>query len=165
MTQVRTIKTGIMARVGLWSVLAFTLHSVWEIAHVRLYTLWEAADRVTIAWSVLHCSLGDVVIALSSFALAGFALRQRNWPLLRPIAGGTIIVIGALAFTVWSEWFNVYKIGSWSYTSRMPMIFGIGLSPLLQWLILPPLMIIAYRALWPRLFDRHSIPVSITVKP
>jgi len=29
----------------------------------------------------------------------------------------------------------------------MPMIFGIGLSPLLQWLILPPMMVVAYRTL------------------
>lgn len=158
-------KSGVIARAGLWSVLAFVLSLGWEIAHVRLYTLWEAADHMTITWSVLHCSLGDVVIALSFFALAGFALRQKDWPVFRPIAGGTIVVIGTLAFTVWSEWFNVYKIGSWGYTSRMPVIFGIGLSPLLQWLLLPPLMTIAYRALWPRLFERCStsdlIPLSV----
>lgn len=159
MTHFITRKTGIMARAGLWSMLALVLNLAWEIAHVRLYMLWDAADRMTIAWSVLHCSLGDVVIALSLFALAGFALRQKDWPVLRPIAGGTIVVIGAVVYTVWSEWFNVYKIGSWSYTSRMPMIFGIGLSPLLQWLILPPLMTIAYRAIWQRLFDRYSTSV------
>ena len=165
MTHVITRKTSIIARAGLWSALAFTLNLVWEIAHVRLYTLWDAADRMTIVWSVLHCSLGDVLIALSLFALAGLALRQKDWPVFRPIAGGTIVVIGALAFTVWSEWFNVYKIGSWAYTANMPMIFGIGLSPLLQWLLLPPLMTIAYRALCPRLFKRCStsdlIPLSV----
>lgn len=32
------------------------------------------------------------------------------------------------------------------------MIFGIGLSPLLQWLILPPVMVGAYRKLGPLLF-------------
>ena len=155
----------VIARAGLWSVLALVLNLVWEIAHVRLYTLWDTADRMTIVWSVLHCSLGDVLIALSLFALAGLALRQKDWPVFRPIAGGTIVVIGALAFTVWSEWFNVYKIGSWAYTVNMPMIFGIGLSPLLQWLLLPPLMTIAYRALCPRLFKRCStsdlIPLSV----
>ena len=36
------------------------------------------------------------------------------------------------------------------------MIFGIGLSPLLQWLILPPAMVGAYRMLGPVLFGRHS---------
>jgi hypothetical protein len=44
------------------------------------------------------------------------------------------------------------------------MIFGIGLSPLLQWLILPPLMTVTYRALWPRLFDRRSSSASIPLR-
>lgn len=100
MTRVITRKTGIMEHAGLWSALAFTLNLVWEIAHVRLYTFWDAGDRATIAWSVLHCSLGDVVIALSLFALAGFALRQKHWLVFKPIAGATIVVIGAMAFTV-----------------------------------------------------------------
>lgn len=159
-----TADTRVIARAGLWSVFALVLSLAWEIAHVRLYTLWDSADRMTIAWSVLHCSLGDVVIALTLFALAGFTLRQKDWPVLRPIAGSAIVIIGAMAFTVLSEWFNVYEIGSWAYTANMPMIFGIGLSPLLQWLILPPLMTVTYRALWPRLFDRRSSSASIPLR-
>jgi len=38
----------------------------------------------------------------------------------------------------------------------MPLIFGIGLSPLLQWLILPPVLVVAYRTLGPALFGRHN---------
>jgi hypothetical protein len=37
----------------------------------------------------------------------------------------------------------------------MPMIFGIGLSPLMQWLILPPVMVGAYRTLGAVLFGPH----------
>jgi len=36
----------------------------------------------------------------------------------------------------------------------MPTLFGIGLSPLLQWLVLPPLMVVAYRRLVPAAFGR-----------
>lgn len=156
-TERAAAKSGIIARAGLWSALAFTLNMVWEIAHARLYTLWIEADRMSIAWSLMHCTLGDVAIALAGFAVAGFALRQADWPASRPWAGGTIVVIGAMIFTAWSEWYNVYKIGSWSYTASMPMILGIGLSPLLQWLILPPMMVVAYRKLGPVLFGRHSL--------
>lgn len=38
------------------------------------------------------------------------------------------------------------------YTASMPMIFGIGLTLLLQWLILLPAMVVAYRKLGPVLF-------------
>jgi hypothetical protein len=86
-----------------------------------------------------------VAIALALFALAGIALRHADWPGTHPWAGGAIVVIGAIAFTAWSEWYNVYRIGSWGYMASMPTILGIGLSPLLQWLVLPPAMLVAYR--------------------
>ena len=145
-----------MARAGLWSALAFVLNLTWEIAHVRLYTIWTAADGMTVAWALLHCSLGDVVIALAMFALAGIALRRADWPASRPWAGGAVVVIGAMAYTAWSEWYNVYRTGAWSYTPDMPTIYGIGLSPLLQWLINPPVIVVAYRALLPVLFGKSG---------
>ena len=137
----------IFARVSLWSALAFVLNLAWEIVHVRLYTIWMEADGPVIAWAILHCSLGDVVIALTMFALTGAALRHLDWPASRPWTGGTIFVTGAVIFTAWSEWHNVYRAGNWGYTEGMPTIFGIGLSPLLQWAILPPLIVGAYRTI------------------
>jgi len=121
-----------------------------------LYTIWTEADRLSVAWALLHCSLGDVLIALSIYALAGMTLRRADWPTSQPWAGGAIIVIGAVAYTAWSEWYNVYRAGSWAYTASMPRIFGIGLAPLLQWLILPPALVLAYRALWCVLFDKST---------
>ena len=137
---------GVIAGAGLWSALAFVLNLAWEIAQVRLYTIW-AADGTTVAWSLLHCTLGDVAIALAMYALAGVVLWRADWPSSRPWTGGVIVVIGALAFTAWSEWYNVYRTANWGYTASMPMIFGIGLSPLLQWLILPPVMVLGFRRL------------------
>jgi len=146
----------IFARAGLWSALAFGLNLAWEIAQVRLYTIWAEADGMTVAWALIHCSVGDVMIALAMFALAGMALRRADWPASRPWTGGVIVVVGAMAFTAWSEWYNVYRAGSWAYTASMPLIFGTGLSPLLQWLILPPILVMAYRALDPVLLGRHN---------
>ncbi|MEP7181266.1 MAG: hypothetical protein ABI886_03650 [Betaproteobacteria bacterium] len=148
--------SGVVARLGLWSALAFVLNLTWEIAHVRLYTIWATADGMGVAWALLHCSLGDVVIALAMFALAGVMLGRADWPASRPWAGGAIVVIGAVVFTAWSEWFNVYRAGGWGYTASMPMIFGVGVTPLLQWLILPPVMVGAYRTLGPKLFGQRG---------
>ena len=159
---------GVIARAGRWSALAFVLNLTWEFAQVRLYTLWAAADAMGIAGALLHCALGDVVIALAMFVLAGMALGCADWPVSRPWAGGAIVVIGALAFTAWSEWYNVYRAGNWGYTANMPTILGIGLSPLLQWLILPSAMVAAYRTLGRVLFGQHSprtpIPANALTK-
>jgi hypothetical protein len=147
---------GILARAGLWSALAFVLNLTWEIAQVRLYTIWAEADGLSVVWALLHCSGGDVLIALALFALAGIALRRADWPASRPWTGGAIVVIGAMAYTAWSEWYNVNRAGSWAYTASMPLIVGIGLSPLLQWLILPPILVVAYRTLGSALFGQYS---------
>ena len=145
-----------MMRAVLWSALAFVLKLLWEIAPVRLYKIWDAADRMAVAWALLHCTLGDVLIALALFALAGVLLRCADWPMLRPWTGGAIVVIGAIAYTVWSEWFNVDRAGNWGYTASMPMVFDIGLAPLLQWLILPPVMVVGYRRLRSSLFTAKA---------
>jgi hypothetical protein len=147
---------GTIVRAGVWSALAFALNLTWEIAHVRLYTIWPASDAMGVTWALLHCTFGDVLIALAMFALACMVLRRTDWPMSRPWTGVIITAIGAMAFTAWSEWYNVYRAGNWGYTASMPIIFGIGLSPLLQWLILPPLMVGAYRKLGLALFRQRS---------
>lgn len=146
----------VIALASLWSALAFVLNLAWEIAQVRLYTLWADTDRARVAWALVHCTLGDVLIALAMFALASIVLRRVDWPASSPWTGSTIVVTGALLYTAWSEWYNVYRAGNWGYTENMPLIFGIGLAPLLQWLLLPPLTLWAYRMLGPGLFDRHT---------
>ena len=139
----------LIARAGGWSALAFVLNLAWEIGHVRLYALWIEADGARIAWSVFHCTLGDVVIALVMFALAGIAFQRVDWPASRPWKGGIIVALGAMTFTAWSEWYNVYRTGAWAYAPEMPTVYGIGLSPLLQWLIIPAVLVLAHRALAP----------------
>jgi hypothetical protein len=148
---------GLLARGGLWATLAFVLNMAWEVAQVRLYSIWDEADGSSVAWALFHCTLGDVLIALALFALAGIVLRRANWPVSRPWTGGAMVVAGALAFTAWSEWYNVYRVGTWGYAASMPMIFGIGLSPLMQWLIVPPVLVVAYRILVRRLFESHNL--------
>jgi len=84
--------------------------------------------------------------------VTGVTLWCADWPNLRPWTGSVIFVIGAMAYTAWSEWYNVYRAGTWGYAASMPMIFGIGLSPLLQWLAIPSAIVVAYRSLFPVLF-------------
>lgn len=121
---------------GVWAGASFVLHLAWEIAHARLYTIWSDPDRWYVAWAVLHCTLGDVLISLSGFALVAWLLRAVDWPAVRPAAGAALVASATMLYTAWSEWRNVYQLKSWAYTPDMPTLFDIGLSPLLQWLIL-----------------------------
>ena len=143
-------------QIGIWAVLAFAFNLAWEVAHVRLYALWVESDGSQIARSILHCSSGDVAIALTAYALAGFALARADWLRTRPWAGCAIVVVASITFTAFSEWYNVYRVGAWSYGSAMPTIFGLGLSPLMQWLVIPPALVASSRFLLAFIAARKS---------
>jgi hypothetical protein len=132
---------------GLWAVLNFAFHIVWESLHVRLYTIWDNPDRLYVAKAVLHCTLGDVLVALAGFGVAALLVRSAGWPLSRPFLGTMAVIASTVAYTAWSEWYNVYRIGSWAYGSSMLTIAGIGVTPVLQWIVVPPLGVWAFRAL------------------
>lgn len=130
---------------AVWLAAAAGFNLLWEVAQLPLYTLWHDPSLMAIAQAVLHCTAGDVLIATGAFLAGALATSCRQWPAQRPWAGGTVAVTFGVAFTVWSEWRAVYQIGKWAYSEHMPLIFGIGLTPLLQWLIVPVTSIVIFR--------------------
>lgn len=111
---------------------------LWEIAHVPLYTIWLTGSVAEIAYAILHCTLGDVLIAATSLGFA-LAIFGRGWPIqnVRTVAALTMLL--AIAYTVFSEWLNVSLRGAWAYRDIMPTLppFGTGVTPLLQWIVIP----------------------------
>jgi len=134
--------------VAAWAAFAFVLNLAWEIAQVPLYTLFSAGTPKEIAFALAHCTAGDVLIAISSFVVGLVATGRADWPMSRPLLGGAVATLAGLAYTAFSEWQNVYQTGSWSYAPAMPLLFGIGVAPLLQWLVIPPLGIAFLRRRW-----------------
>ena len=123
---------------------------VWEVAHAPLYTLWRGAEPWVIAFSVAHCTVGDVLIGgvtllLSLILLREPALASWKWRRIAAVAA----VLGT-AYTLFSEWMNVTVLRNWVYAESMPTIelgeARIGLTPLLQWLLVPPLALYLARA-------------------
>lgn len=112
---------------------------VWEVLQLPLYTIWSEATGRELAFAVLHCTGGDLVIALSSFVLALILIGERTWPAqsFARVAGFTI-ALGA-SYTVFSEWLNIVVRKSWAYSDLMPMIpvIDTGLSPFAQWIVIP----------------------------
>jgi hypothetical protein len=105
------------------------------------------ADR-EIALALFHCTGGDILITTATLAGAAALARAFRWPPFGwRMALAAIILVGA--YTIFSEWLNVEIRRSWSYTAAMPVLpwLGTGLTPLLQWLIVPglALALIGYR--------------------
>ena len=121
--------------------LSLPLHAAWEFAQLPLYTIWTTGTPGQFWFAVFHCTLGDLAIAASTLMLS-LALCRRafgNDPRLRSILMLTIAL--GVGYTIFSEWFNVHVRATWSYAPAMPLLppFGTGLSPILQWLIVPSL--------------------------
>jgi len=119
---------------------AFSL--LWEIAQLPLYTLWNEGPPSFIAYAVVHCTLGDVVIGTLALLVALIATQARAVETWRWRSVALFLVIPAVGYTALSEWINTTVRGSWAYSALMPVVnlggFELGLAPLLQWLILPP---------------------------
>jgi hypothetical protein len=116
----------------------FAAHLAWEIAQLPLYTIWAQATPGEIAFAVLHCTAGDLMIALNALFLALIATRAgelAEWRL--PVVGAVAVAIG-LVYTVASERVNVGLV-RWTYADAMPVVpvLDVGLSPLVQWIAVP----------------------------
>ena len=119
-------------------------HVVWELLQLPLYTLWSTGTLRQQAFAVVHCTVGDAMIAGLSLLLALALFAHATWP----HANVAHVFFASLAFgvvyTIFSEWLNINVRGSWAYSNLMPVVpvIGTGLAPLLQWFVVPTL------ALW-----------------
>jgi hypothetical protein len=124
----------------------FFLNFFWEVIHTSFYTLKESPFKILLsAW--LHCAWVDVIITTGAFWLVSLLCRSRRWFLrLSQVNFLGFILIG-LIYTFISEWANVHIFNTWVYNESMPMIpwARVGLTPILQWVIVPSIVILLAR--------------------
>jgi hypothetical protein len=129
----------------------FATNFVWEMAQGGLFAkmtdmpFWVATRRCFVA------AIGDVVIVAIGFTLSALIARSSEWPLIagrRVLATTSFFAIG-IAITIGFERWSVAS-GRWQYGARMPVVFGMGVSPLLQWVAVPLLALVTFHFLWRR---------------
>jgi hypothetical protein len=113
----------------------------WEFAQLPLYAIWHKGTAGEIIFAALHCTAGDVLIAASALLAPVVIAGDGRWPHARFWSVAVIAVGIGLAYTVFSEWLNTEIRGSWAYAAWMPTLplVGTGISPLLQWMVVPSL--------------------------
>lgn len=120
------------------------LNGAWEALATPLYADAAGGWRY-LAWTRAHCTAGDVLILLAAHAVTALAFRDRQWMISRRHGASVLFITLGLAYTTWSEWLNVLRAGSWDYADGMPTVFGIGVAPLAQWVVLPPILVMIGR--------------------
>jgi hypothetical protein len=113
------------------------LNLVWEILQLPLYTMWAAAEPGKVVFAVLHCTAGDLLIAGISLLVAVALMQPHDWRQQPRLPVWLLALVFGWAYTVHSEWYNTTVTHAWAYSSLMPQIAGIGLAPLVQWLVVP----------------------------
>jgi hypothetical protein len=93
------------------------------------------------AFAVVHCTFGDLLIAISTVTLALILAGDHAWPRGRFWPVAILTIASGVGYTAFSEWLNVVVRASWAYSEWMPVVtllgHKIGLSPLLQWIVVP----------------------------
>ena len=118
-------------------VISVPLNFVWELAQMPLYV--ENGNLLDFARHCIVPSLGDGVIVLIIFGVGWWVLRRADWFVHPSASAYALMLVTGLTIAILIEWVAVYGIGRWSYTARMPVlpVLGVGLSPVLQMLLLP----------------------------
>ena len=124
-------------------ILSFPMHFTWEFLQAPLFLNMRDATHMDGIRLCLQATLGDMVIVLIAFWLASFLTGTRQWaaqPSRRAIAGW---LSTGLAITVVLEFYSTKVAGRWVYDVsmlRLPVI-GTGIAPLIQWIIVPMLVL------------------------
>ena len=127
------------------AVFAFLLNFPWEFLQVPLFADMAGAPHWTAIKRCAIATLGDIAIMLIAYWFVAAVAGSRHW-IAGPKAAHLAMFVGAgVAITVVIEWLALRGrwLDGWGYSSLMPVVpgLGIGLSPLVQWLVLPPLAV------------------------
>ena len=136
-------------------------HLTWEALQLPLYTIWNTGTVREKAFALTHCTAGDLLIATSCLVVALILGGSRDWPNEKFLRVACVAIVLGVFYTAFSEWLNVAVRRSWTYSDWMPVIhlgtIGIGLSPLLQWVVVPTLSFFYARRAAGRLTDLRRL--------
>lgn len=137
--------------------LSAVMHFTWEVLQAPLFS---SLDNISHYEGIKECAratVGDVLIALAAFG-AAMVFSGPKWLQDAPIKGAQIFIATGLLATVVLEYLNTEIFKRWSYSDAMPRLplVGTGLSPVLQWIIVPLIVLWYLR----RLESRASTNIS-----
>lgn len=136
---------------------ALGLNAVWESWHAVWLYDWTRGwlARVTelpqFVRLIGRVTVVDALIIGAAAGLTGLLWRSPGW-LRRP--GWRQLLLFAVVLIFWAaviEWRGVFWRGDWAYDETMPVVFGVGVSPLLQLAVTGVVSVLAVSYLlgWP----------------
>jgi hypothetical protein len=120
---------------------AFLLHfvyEVWESPYFDFYKMPTLTDKITY---ITHCTVGDGVITIVSYWAIAVLVRSRKW-ILHPTWQQILVFTRfGWVYTFFSEIYRIRIAQLYGVSVLVLPIVNISWLPLLQWVILPPLVL------------------------
>lgn len=115
-------------------IFSFFLNLFWEVSHSILYN-WNIPPLENNIYffipKILFSTLGDVMYIGIMILLISLFNRDFNWIINPKKRDYTFLAIFGILFAIFIE-AKAILFNSWQYNEFMPIIFGIGLTPLIQ---------------------------------
>ena len=151
---VRELVAGPEATLGIFALL---LNFPWEMLQAPLFADMRSSLHPAATMACLQATFGDMVIMLLAHAVVAIHARDRRWMVTANGAQLMLFIAVGLSITVFIEWLATRGlwVSNWTYAPTMPLLpgTGVGLVPMLQWLLLPLLTV------W---FTRRQLAGSVT---
>ncbi|MEO8233020.1 MAG: hypothetical protein ABI638_12105 [Ignavibacteriota bacterium] len=117
-------------------VISIFLNFVWEMLQMPLYENFSYSVTTTIFCSL--ASLGDAIMILIIYFIGSALFKNYSWFLRFNLKTIIYITIAGLVLSISGE-LAALNLNLWNYSPSMPKLFftSVGLSPVLQMIILP----------------------------
>lgn len=124
-------------------IFAFLLNLPWEFWQVPFFHGMASAAHWEATLFCTRAAAGDSLIAIVACWIVAAVAGSSRWiqkPTRHRVAA---FVAVALAITVLVEWLSTRVLHRWTYADAMPVVplIGTGLLPLLQWIVIAPLIV------------------------
>lgn len=125
------------------AIFSFLLNFLWEMQQMPFFQISSEFSCLDMVRNCTLATVGDIGISLTAFWLVAVVSKSRQWfrqPRWWQLSN--FILVGVV-ITVIFEALATGVLDTWEYADIMPILpfFGTGLLPLLQWLLIPPIII------------------------
>lgn len=129
---------------------AFLLNFVWEVTQMPFFAVGGQGQIVDFGLFLkTHwiASLKDAAMVIVLYFLTAVVVRNMQWGRHMGRRGLIPFLIAGFLWAVAVEYYQVQIAHSWSYNATMPLLpfLGVGLWPVLQLIVLPPLAVFLSR--------------------
>jgi hypothetical protein len=136
----------------------FILNELWEMAQMSAYVQTAGYPWASTLARCTQAALGDVGIILGIYLTGALVAGSMRWGLRGRSSMFATTAVAGLTYAVLVEILGL-AAGRWSYTESMPVVpvLGVGLWPLLQMTLLPPLVFLLAKCWITRCFVKKAL--------